>query len=199
MTDHPEHDAGPTQFELTRFEQLAATRRTSLRMDQKREVPVELVDRLCRLVAWAPNHKKTWPWRFALFTGDGRSRLGRTIADALEASGVDEEKQLEKYRVKYLRAPAMLVVGSTVGESELRTVENRDAVSAGVQNLLLGATAAGLASFWSSAAPAADAAVAELSGWELGTVTVAVIYLGWPDGDVSTPPRPEPEITHVDS
>jgi nitroreductase len=193
MTDHQR------ATDLTLFELLVSTRRTSLRMDQGRAVPVELVERLCRLVSWAPNHKKTWPWRFALFTGDGRSRLGSTIADALEASGFDDQKKLEKYRVKYLRAPAMLVVGSTVGESELRTVENRDAVAAGIQNLLLGATAAGLASFWSSAATAADAAVAELSGWEPGTSTVGVIYLGWPEGEVPAPPRPPPEITRIDS
>jgi nitroreductase len=193
MTDHQR------ATDLTLFELLVSTRRTSLRMDHDRAVPVELVERLCRLVSWAPNHKKTWPWRFALFTGEGRGRLGRTIADALEATGFDDEKRLEKYRVKYLRAPAMLVVGSTVGESDLRTVENRDAVSAGIQNLLLGATAAGLASFWSSAAPAADEAVAELSGWEPGTSTVGIIYLGWPDGVVPAPPRPQPEISRVDS
>ena len=30
----------------------------------------QLVQRLCRLATWAPNHKKTWPWRFALFVNN---------------------------------------------------------------------------------------------------------------------------------
>jgi nitroreductase len=191
-------DVGRSAIDLALFEVLATSRRTSLKMDRERGVPVELVQRLCRLATWAPNHKKTWPWRFALFTGEGRAELGSTIADALEATGFDDAGRLEKYRVKYLRAPAMLVVGSTVGEVELRTVENRDAVAAGVMNLLLGATAAGLASFWSSGVPAADAAVAELAGWEDGTSTVAIIYLGWPNGGVAVPERPLPEVAVVD-
>ena len=191
-------DSGRSAIDLALFEVLATSRRTSLRMDRERGVPVELVQRLCRLATWAPNHKKTWPWRFALFTGDGRAELGATIADALEATGYDDSTRLEKYRVKYLRAPAMLVVGSAVGDRDLRTVENRDAVAAGVENLLLGATAAGLASFWSSGVPEADAAVAELAGWEDGTSTVAIIYLGWPDGIVATPERPLPALAVLD-
>ena len=154
-------------------------------------MPVELVERLCRLATWAPNHKKTWPWRFALFTGEGRAELGTTIADALERRRVRRRRRDSRSTgVKYLRAPAMLVVGSAAGEFDLRTVENRDAVAAGVENLLLGATAAGLASFWSSGVPEADAAVAELAGWEDGHVDRRrSIYLGWPDGDGRRPPN----------
>ena len=181
-------------IDLALFELLAATRRTSLRVDVGRGVPIELIERLCRVAMWAPNHKKSWPWRFAVATGDGRSRLGATMAAALERAGVNDEARLEKFRQKYLRAPAILVVGSTPGDSEFRTLENRDAVSAGIQNLLLGATAAGLASFWSSGAPPADPAVAELFGWETGTATLGIVYLGWPNGEVSVPLRPELDL-----
>jgi nitroreductase len=90
-------------------------------------------------------------------------------------------------------------VGAASGDSPQRTAENRDAVAAGVENLLLGATAAGLASFWSSAAPEADVAVAELAGWEAGTSAVAVIYLGWPEGVVPVPERPLPDVVVVDT
>jgi nitroreductase len=192
-------DASRHQIDLTLFELLATSRRTNLRMEADRAVPVELVERLCRLVTWAPNHKKTWPWRFATFTGEGRSRLGNTIADALDPATFDKPGKLDKYRVKYLRAPLMLVVGSAPGESPLRDDENRDAVAAGIENLLLGATAAGLGSFWSSGNPAADQAVATLCGWEDGTHVVGIIYLGWLIGDVPVPERPQPEITHFGS
>lgn len=190
-------DPVQSQLDLTRFELLAAARRTSLRMDTTRAVPRELIERLCRLAMWAPNHKRTWPWRFAVCTGEGRARLGATIADALAAAGSTDAAKLDKYRVKYLRAPVMLVVGTAPSDNALFHDENRDAVAAGVQNLLLGATAAGLASFWSSGAPEADAAVAELFGWEAGTRTVAVIYLGWPAGEVPVPERPPPTIVEV--
>lgn len=176
--------------DLDAFERLAVTRRSNLRLDTEREVPEALVERLCRLATWAPNHKKTWPWRFAIFTGDGRTRLGNTIADALDPATFDKPSKIEKFRVKYLRAPVMVVVGSVAGGSAIRTRENRDATSAAVQNLLLAATAVGLGSFWSSSNPDADRAVARLCGWEPSTVTVAVVYLGWPL-DPEPPPSPE--------
>ncbi len=184
-------------LDLAEFELLASTRRTSLRVDPEVAVPVELIERLCTLATWAPNHKRTWPWRFTLFTGEGRSRLGSAMADALEACGMDDQKKLAKFRKKYRRAPAVLVVGSIPDAKARRTVENRDATAAAVQNLLLGATAAGLASFWSSGHDETDEAVAELCGWPPGTSTVAIIYLGWPNGDVNVPVRPDPEVAHL--
>jgi len=190
MTDVP--------MDLDAFERLAAARRSSLRIDPETPVPLDLIERLCQTAAWAPNHKKTWPWRFAVFTGDGRSRLGNTIADALDPATFDKPEKIAKFRVKYLRAPTMLVVGSVAGRSEIRTAENRDATAAAVQTLLLGATAAGLASFWSSSIPDADAAVAELCGWGPATATVAVIYLGWPIEEVPVPQRPSVSIVQLD-
>ena len=41
-------------------------------VDRDRVVPADVIDELCELATWAPNHKKTWPWRFASFTGDAR-------------------------------------------------------------------------------------------------------------------------------
>ena len=69
-----------------------------------------------------------------------------------------------------------------------------DAVAAGVQNLLLGATAAGLASYWGSCPKGANDVVAELCGFVPGTFVVAIIYLGWADGDVAVPERPQVDL-----
>ena len=93
----------------------------------------------------------------------------------------------------------MLVVGSDLGDTPLRTVENRDAVAAGIQNLLLGATAAGLASFWSSCPKGAERAVSDVCDFPDGTAVVGLIYLGWPVGDVETPPRPPAPLRHLDA
>ena len=181
-----------TEFDATTFEVVAgviASRRTSLLMDRQRSVPNELIEQLCQLASWAPCHKRTWPWEFAAFSGDARRRLGDAAGDALEALGAEQAK-VDKTRTKYLRAPTMLVVGSRRGDSELRTVENRDAVAAAVQNLLLGATAAGLASHWSSCPSGAEAAVAEVAGFEPDTTIVAIVYLGWPTTPCGVPERP---------
>lgn len=172
---------------------LIRRRRTSMLVDNTRDVPTDMVMQLCELAQWAPNHKRTWPWRFALATGDARARLGDTIADAMHVQGDTPERVL-KTRGKYLRTPATLVVGTAPGDSELRTAENRDAVAAGIQNLLLGAAAAGLATYWGSCPKGANDDVAAFAGFEHGTHVTGLIYLGWATSVVEAPVRPAPVV-----
>ena len=74
--------------------ELVRTRRTSMFVDNEREVPAEVVEQLCELAQWAPNHKRTWPWRFALFTGNGRARLGEAFAaDMVDRDFGDDAKR----------------------------------------------------------------------------------------------------------
>jgi nitroreductase len=108
----------------------------------------------------------------------------------------DPPEKVDKARTKYLRVPTMLVVGSAPGDSPLRTAENRDAVAAGIENILLAATAHGLASYWSTCPKGSNDVVAELCGFEPGTHITALIYLGWATTEVEPPPRPAPDV-HV--
>ncbi len=179
------------------FAALARRRRTSMLVDRERAVSGELVAELCDLAQWSPNHKRTWPMRFAFIVGDGRSVLGERISEAMAAHG-DEAGKVEKARTKYLRTPATLVVGAAPGDSNLRTAENRDATAAGIQTLLLGATAAGLATYWGSCPKGANDTVVELCGFDAGTTTVALIYVGWPTTTVEAPPRPPAQLTVID-
>ncbi|HSL57663.1 MAG TPA: nitroreductase [Acidimicrobiales bacterium] len=188
----------PDPFALEAFEELAARRRTTLRLDREREVPIDLAERLCQLATWAPNHKRTWPWRFALLVGGARARLGDLTAEQLVAEGVTDDAKLAKARTKYLRAPMMLAVGAAPHPDPELHGENRDAVAAAVQTLLLGATAVGLGSFWASGAPLRSAAVRELCGFEPDDRIVALVYLGWPAGEVPVPERPPAPVVVVD-
>jgi nitroreductase len=164
-------------------------------VDKERPVPHDVIRGLCELAQWAPNHKRTWPWRFAIADGDARARLGVVIADAMQSRG-DPPEKVEKARTKYMRTPVTLVVGSAPGDSPLRTSENRDAVAAAIQILLLAATEQGLASYWSTCPKGANDVVAELCGFEPGTHISGLIYLGWATTTVESPGRPAPDV-HV--
>jgi nitroreductase len=195
MSDAPAPAQVPT-IELPSLGAVGAlirSRRTNMQVDRARPVPHELVAELCDLAQWSPNHKRTWPWRFAMFEGEARGRLGEVIADAMAAQGDPEQKVL-KTRTKYLRTPATLVLGTIAGDSPLRTAENRDAGAAGMQNVLLAATAAGLATYWGSCAKGANDVVAELCGFEPGTFILGLVYLGWPVDTAEAPVRPVADV-----
>lgn len=177
---------------------LIRSRRTSMFVDQSREVPVAVVEELCELACWAPNHKKTWPWRFALFTGDGRRRLGETMVQDMADADFGDDVKRTKTASKYLRTPATLVVGCTPHPNEMLHQENRDAVAAGIQNLMLGATAIGLASFWSTPALTRPPRVLDLCGFEPDDRVIGIVYLGWAEDEPPVPERPPVELHHVD-
>ncbi len=168
-------------------------------VDQTRPVPLDLIADLCGLATWAPNHKKTWPWRFAVFSGDGRATLGDTMADEMERTGFGDESKRTKTRTKYLRTPATLVVGCGPDDNEMLHIENRDAVAAGIQNILLGATALGLASFWSTPALTQPRAVLDLCEFGADDRIVGIIYLGWATQECAAPERPQLRVIHVAS
>jgi nitroreductase len=198
VSDPPtETDAAATPA-LATLAELVHQRRSNLRMDPNRPVPVALVEQLCELAMWAPNHMRTDPWRFAVFTGAGRERLGGALEAALSARGETDEARLTKARTKYLRAPTMLVVGSAAHDDPVLHAENRDAVAAGVQNVLLGATAVGLASYWSTGEVVSVVEVKDLAGLDQRDQLVAIIYLGWPMAPLPAPPKQPPPIVVVD-
>jgi nitroreductase len=190
--------SGVEPLELEALEALVQRRRTSLLLDPGQAVPPELVERLVRVVGWAPNHKRTWPWRIAVVTGDGRRRLGELVADFERRGGADAAR-IEKALTKYLRAPVIVLLGRADHPDPVRRREDRDAVAAGVQNLLLAATAAGLASHWATGDWMSDAAIKSFAGLEPHDELVALVYLGWPTGAVPAVERPEPRVAYVDN
>lgn len=184
-------------IEPSDLDHLIRSRRTTKLLDPDRPVDPSVIEELCALATWAPNHRRTEPWRFAVFTGAGRQRLGDTIADELAAVGAHDAK-VTKTRTKYLRAPVVIVVGSLSGPDETTDGENRDAVAAGINNLLLGATARGLATLWSSVATPRSPALWRLCEFPADTFAAGAVYLGYPTGEEPLGKRSVPMITWID-
>lgn len=179
------------------FATLVRARRTHMLVDRDEQVDHRIVESLCELATWAPNHKRTHPWRFASFTGDGRSRLGEAFVSDMVERGVGDDGKRAKTRTKYTRTPTVLVVGCASHEHPTFHDENRDAVAAGIQNLLLGATALGLASFWSTAPVIDGARALELCGFEPDDRIIGVIYLGWANATCEPGRRPDITVTRI--
>ena len=195
---------GPSQklrrltMKFEELRELVRARRTDMMVDKDRQLPDGTLEKLCELAMWAPNHKLTFPWMFAAVSGDARARLSNCTADAMERDG-DKPEKVAKARTKFQRAPVILIVGTDPGDTQLRTEENRDAVSAGIQNILLGATTLGFASFWSSCPKGANDDVAKFCGFKAGTHITAMIYLGYPERQAPTIERPPATIKLITS
>src|SRR5262245_48780590 len=104
---------------LDAFDQLARDRRTSLKVVADETVPAELVQRLIEVATLAPNHKRTWPWRFAVLTGSARDRLGVLVSDFEARRGADAAR-VSKALGKYRRAPVVVLVGATAEPDPVR-------------------------------------------------------------------------------
>lgn len=194
QTDPVNEQDSSASSPLSPVEEAIRRRRTSLVVDHDRPVESEVVNALLTSAVWAPNHKRTWPWRFTVLTGEARAQLGESFAEVGRALGMDQQK-VASQATKYLRSPTVVLVWVTGDPDPVRRREDRDATAAAVQNLLLAATGRGLASFWATISDHFHAPARDLAGVDDNHDFVALVYLGYPTGDVPAPERPEPQVT----
>src|SRR5919112_4772451 len=89
--------------------------RRSVKEYNQTEIPREWIEELLDAAHWAPNHKLTHPWRFHVFTGEGRERLvsarQAAVRAAAERKGEEgSEENLQFARQKCYSAPAVVIV-----------------------------------------------------------------------------------------
>lgn len=178
------------------LETLITARRSNLLIDASREIDSSIVERIVNTAQWAPNHKRTWPLRAAVISGDSRRVLGDTIADAMAAQG-DDDIKIIKTRGKFMRSPIVIVVAAGEGASSNETEENKYAVAAGIQNMLLMAESFGLAALWGSPAKGANNAITTLCSMESTDHVMGIVYFGWPTQSVRIPERPGNQVTYL--
>ena len=175
---------------------LIAARRSNIFIDAESVVSDTQIDQMVNAAQWAPNHKRTWPLRVAVVRGESRRGLGEVIAGAMAFRG-DEETKVTKTRTKYLRAPVIFVVASAVGETANETEENKYAVAAGIQNLLLTAEAMGLAALWSSPAKGANDVITSFCSMDNTDHVLGIVYVGTAKKEAPPAPRPPVRITYL--
>ena len=95
--------------------------------------------------------------------------------------------------------PALKTSGAAADDNPSRHDENRDAVAAGIQNMLLGATALGLATYWGTAPLIDSRRVLDLCGFEPDVRIVNVMYLGWARDAPEGPARPPVHLAVIES
>ena len=149
------------------------------------------LEQILAVAGRAPDHGKLFPWRFIVFEGKGRERMGDILAEAVEAEG-ERAKQVEEERGRFLRAPLVIGVISRIREMHKIPVWEQE-LSAGAvcQNILVAATALGFVGNWVTEWYAYHPKVKEQLGLKPGERVAGFIYIGTPTVALEERPRPE--------
>jgi nitroreductase len=130
-----------------------------------------------------PDHKKLAPWRFIVFEGDARKRMGEVFAKACETeeSQPPSHVRLELERGRFLRAPLVVAVVSSIkprpGAPEWEQILSAAAVCF---NTCLAANALGFGTSWITEWIAYSKTVREALGLKESERIAGFIYMGQP-------------------
>ena len=139
----------------------------------------EELEAILKAAARVPDHGKLAPWRFIVFEGEGRTRFGQILVEALaETEKMTEEKNASE-AARPLRAPVIVAVISRVREA-IPIPEWEQVLSAGAvcQNMLITAHALGYVANWLTEWYAYHPGVKERLGLKAGERVAGYIYIG---------------------
>lgn len=147
--------------------------------------------------AAAPTHHMREPWRFVVLRGDARRAVGEAHADAYRRAHPDvDSTTMAREAARLERAPVVIVcVAHLADRDPVCLREDRDAVAASVQNLLLSAHARGLGAMWRTGAMVDEPDVHRALDLGADDEIVAFVYLGSPAAE--PPPRPRRPVDEV--
>lgn len=155
------------------------------------------IEEIIRLASRVPDHGKLAPWRFIVYRGEERARIGEELLKlALEAKPDLSEEMIQVERARFARAPVVIGVVSKAGP-HFKIPEWEQLMSAGALclNLLISANAHGWVSNWLTEWFAYDERAYPLLGVAPGEKVAGFIHIG----STSFPPveRPRPELAET--
>jgi nitroreductase len=138
------------------------------------------VDVLLRAASRVPDHGKLSPWRFIVFEGEARERMGDVLAECLRASEPQTTpERIAQERGRFLRAPVVIGVVSRVRE-QIPIPEWEQILSAGAvcQTLLIASHAMGYVANWITEWGAYHPLVKDRLGLKSGERIAGFVYIG---------------------
>ncbi len=151
------------------------------------------LDQIIQAAARVPEHGKCFPWRFIVFEGKGRKRMGDLLATVMQEEG-EKEKHVEEERERFQRAPVVIAVVSRTREN-IKIPEWEQVLSVGAvcQNMLIAAHALGFVANWLTEWCAYHPRVKERLGLKPGERIAGFIYIGTSAMELEERVRPDLE------
>ncbi|WP_184547069.1 nitroreductase family protein [Mucilaginibacter sp. FT3.2] len=138
---------------------------------------------LLELADWAPTHGFTEPWRFTVY--ENPAKFCQQHADIYKQGvSAGEFDETVYSNLQHQGDKASHVIIATMQRGDLPKIppfEEVAAVSSAIQNILLGATALNMASFWSTGGAILKPAFKEFLQLRDEDQVMGVLYLGYAD------------------
>jgi nitroreductase len=171
---------------FTHLQQIIQSRRTvKPPLMNGGKIPEAQLQDILELANWAPTHGLTEPWRFIVYGGDQVQVFCRQHADLYQENIPAEKFMAEKYdKLRDMGNQASHLVVAVMQRGTLPGIpvlEEIAAASCAVQNMLLGATALGIASYWGSGGMAYHPAMKKLLRLAAEDLVLGILYLGYTD------------------
>lgn len=135
------------------LKQIIETRRSTFPKDYSdKEIDEEILNQILHSATFAPNHKRTKPWRFKIFRNEEKLALGNELAKIYKdvtPPQVFLEKKYQSILDKSLKADAIISI-SVNFSGLLPEWEEVAATAMAVQNMYLTATAYQIGCYWST-------------------------------------------------
>ncbi|SSC73342.1 unnamed protein product [Ciceribacter sp. T2.26MG-112.2] len=150
------------------------------------------LEQILTLAVRVPDHGKIAPWRFVVYRGAERARIGEALlAMALKKNPELSEEMIGVERARFTRAPVVIGVISTAGP-HVKIPEWEQLMSAGAVclNLLMAANAHGYVSNWLTEWFAYDEKAHPLLGIKPGEKVAGFIHIGSTTFPITERPRP---------
>lgn len=158
-----------------------------------KKIPNTQIQSLLELADWAPNHGFTEPWQFVIYSNP--ADFCHQHAELYKQNTSSESFVQATYDKLYYqgdKASHVIIANMKRGNlPKIPVIEEVEAVACAVQNILLGATALNIASFWSTGGMALKPAMKDFLGLGEEDQLIGVLYLGYaneyPVGERLTP------------
>ncbi len=149
------------------------------------EIPRTDIETILEAANYAPTHKKTEPWRFKVFLGNAKARLGDYMAQVYEKN----EERPKQIKIKKLREnprKAAAIIAICMQRDPMERVPEWEEIAAtamAVQNMWLCATQLNIGSYWSS--PGIIKHMDDFLSLAPGEKCLGFFYMGYTDEQIT--------------
>ena len=150
-----------------------------------KKIPDEQVRELLKLANWAPTHGRTEPWRFIVYSGNKVKEFCHQHAELYKTHTPKEKFEQANYDKQMhngdLASHIIIAIMQKGDSPKIPALEEIAATAIAIQNILLGATAAGIASFWSTGGMVHHPVMKDFLQLNKEDIVMSLLYLGYPD------------------